>query len=184
MIVVPGLIHAVAAGGFIAPSDIYQRAPNRHSILGWHIRYMIMAALTGVSYGGGGALLVNLPDAEPRLVVCATLAVAAEIAPGRLYAPKAFLAFAAVNILLLAAGLAVQGSNVALAQSESEGTRNTMQAVLDNMGDGAALYAEDGTCCSTTPLSAACSISTRPCSTRGPMSETSCASRSAAAISR
>ena len=31
------------------------------------------------------------------------------------------------------------------AQSESEGTRNTMQAVLDNMGDGAALYAEDGT---------------------------------------
>lgn len=145
MIVVPGLIHAVAAGGFIALSDIYQRAPNRHSILGWHIRYMIMAALTGVSYGGGGALLVNLPDAEPRLVVCATLAVAAEIAPGRLYAPKAFLAFAAVNILLLAAGLAVQGSNVALAQSESEGTRNTMQAVLDNMGDGAALYAEDGT---------------------------------------
>lgn len=31
------------------------------------------------------------------------------------------------------------------AQEESEGTRNTMQAVLDNMGDGAALYAEDGT---------------------------------------
>jgi len=37
-----------------------------------------------------------------------------------------------------------QESRLALAQTEQERTRSTMRSVLDNMGDGAALYAPDG----------------------------------------
>jgi signal transduction histidine kinase/CheY-like chemotaxis protein/HPt (histidine-containing phosphotransfer) domain-containing protein len=37
-----------------------------------------------------------------------------------------------------------QQQRLVAAQEESEGTRHTMQTVLDNMGDGAALYSADG----------------------------------------
>jgi PAS domain S-box-containing protein len=188
MLVGPGLLHVLAVIGFTQLAKMHGRAPLSRTPRQWAFLYSSCAALNGVSYGLGGALLVNLPGAEARLVVCATLAVAAEIAPGRLYYPPAFVAFAAVNLGLLAVGLVIEGSHVSIAVAgasmvylaalfllnrpqhrsqrrqvqdaianaelsvrleealkDSQRVRETMNTVLNNMGDGVAMFGPDGT---------------------------------------
>jgi PAS domain S-box-containing protein len=121
MIVFPGLLHVVAVVGFIALSRLYPHHRLKYTPQRWVTFYSAIACINGISYGGGGALLVMLPMVEPRLVVCAILAVAAEIAPGRLYSPRAFFSFAAVNLGLLALGLVIEGSNISLAVAGATG---------------------------------------------------------------
>jgi signal transduction histidine kinase/FixJ family two-component response regulator/HPt (histidine-containing phosphotransfer) domain-containing protein len=105
MILVPFVIHAAAMAGFLGLGWAYKRNPQARSIEGWRLLYISCSTLTGISYGGGGALLVQLPFAQERVVVAAALLVAAALAPGRLYEQRSYYAFAGLSLLLLAAGL-------------------------------------------------------------------------------
>ncbi len=202
MIVFPFLVHAIASVFIVSLSNAYRRNPQALPVAEVNRRYFICVAFIGLSYGAGGGMLVTLPPIEPRLAVCAILGVAAEIAPGRIYSPRSFAAFAILSLSLLGMGLLIEGSptsnaiaaglvafipmllllnrpqhraqrqqiqdsvanaelsarldtalqetRAALLQTETaradaEQVRETMRAVLDNVGDGAALYGPDGT---------------------------------------
>ncbi len=65
----PLALHLLAMTGFILQSQAYRRRPLSRPIAVWRRNYILYAGLTGISYGTGGALLVMLPPAEPRLVI-------------------------------------------------------------------------------------------------------------------
>ena len=105
MIAGPFALHVVAMTGFILQARAYRANPGAHPIATWRRNYILYAALTGISYGAGGALLVMLPPVEPRLVITTALLLCAALAPGRLYEPRSYLAFAGFSLTILAAGL-------------------------------------------------------------------------------
>src|SRR5690242_11676222 len=73
MIAAPAALHLGSTLGFVSLSKAYARDPHAHSNEGWRWRYILFAGLTGIAYGGGGALLFSLPEPEPRLLVAAVL---------------------------------------------------------------------------------------------------------------
>src|SRR5262245_56724123 len=101
MIGLPAAVHFVAMAGFVWLSHAYARKPDAYSVEGWRRLYILCAGLTGLAYGGGGALLFNLPYDQPRLLVAAILCVSAALAPGRVYEPRSYLAFAGLDLSLL-----------------------------------------------------------------------------------
>ncbi|MBS0546385.1 MAG: PAS-domain containing protein [Proteobacteria bacterium] len=105
MIAGPLALHMLAMGGFMLLTMTYRARPESRPVALWRRDYILYAALTGISYGAGGALLVGLPPAEPRLVVTTALLLCAALAPGRLYEPRSYLAFAGLSLLILAIGL-------------------------------------------------------------------------------
>ena len=105
MIAGPLTVHLLAMAGFIRLSLGYRANPESQPIETWRVKYIVYASLTGISYGVGGALLVMLPPAEPRLVVTTALLLCAALAPGRLYEPRSYFAFAGFSLSILAAGL-------------------------------------------------------------------------------
>ncbi len=80
----------------------------------WHRLYLVFVVLNAVGFGGGGGLLVTLPAVEERLIICMTIAITAEMAPSRLYNPRAFALFAGITLALMAAGLAWTGESLSL----------------------------------------------------------------------
>ena len=180
MLAFPAALHVATTLGMIGMSRAYRRDPQARSIAEWRRLHFLLSLLLGVAYGSGGGLLVTLPPVEPRMAVIAILAVGAEVAPGRAYAPRAFMAFAGATLFLLGAGLIVQGSPTSQVVAAGLGVYfgllmllnmpqqitqrrqvedsiantelsarlqragETMQTVLDNVGDGAALYGPDG----------------------------------------
>ena len=104
-IALPFAVHAMATTAFLVLTRAYRRDPDARTPEAWRRRYIGCAALTGIAYGGGAALLVSLPPFEPRLVVTVGMVTSAALAPGRLYEPRSYVAFAGLTLLLLAAGL-------------------------------------------------------------------------------
>ena len=115
MIAAPFALHALAMVGFLIVSRAYNLNPTARSIEGWRRLYISCSALTGISYGGGGALLAMLPPDEPRLLVASALLVSAALAPGRIYEPRSYVAFAGLTLLLLAAGMATANDGLSQA---------------------------------------------------------------------
>jgi len=113
-IAAPAALHAIAVAGLIALARIYKRDPWAHSLRQWSRRYVALVVLNAIGFGGGGALLITLPAPEPRLVVCLVIAITAEMAPSRLYDPRAFAAFAGTTLGLMAMGLAWTGGTLPL----------------------------------------------------------------------
>ncbi|WP_439614256.1 PAS-domain containing protein [Reyranella sp.] len=109
MIVLPLLLHAIAAACFILLARAYRAAPDSRPAEAWRRRYIACAALAGIAFGGGGALLVALPPLEPRLLVVAWLCVSAAVAPGRLLEPRSDIAFSGLALTLLATSLLLLG---------------------------------------------------------------------------
>ena len=127
-IVAPAGFHALALAGLLWTMHAYRTNPGQRSPEAWRRLYIAMAGLTGVAYGGGGALLVNLPPIEPRLLVTTTLLVCAALAPGRLYEPRSYLAFAGITLVLLAGGLML--TDDPLAPTMAAGTLIYLVALL------------------------------------------------------
>jgi signal transduction histidine kinase/DNA-binding NarL/FixJ family response regulator len=115
MIAAPAALHLVAIGGFLWLSWSYPRNPDRRTNEGWRWLYTLCAGLNGIAYGSGGVLLFSLPYAQPRLLVAVCLALTAALAPGRLYDPRSYLAFAGFNLSLLALAAFLSDSPLALA---------------------------------------------------------------------
>ena len=114
MLAAPFALHCLASIGFMRLSKAWQEDPEARPVEAWRWRYIFYAGLSGVAYGGGGGLLVTLPPEGPRLAVCAILAVCVTMAPGRLYEPRSYAAFAGATLVLLAAGLCVVADPVSL----------------------------------------------------------------------
>jgi signal transduction histidine kinase/DNA-binding NarL/FixJ family response regulator len=107
MIAAPVALHLVAMAGFVRLTASYRARPAARSAESWRRLYIVCAGLTGVAYGGGGAMLVLLPAIEPRLLTTTALLVSSALAPGRLYEQRSYLAFAGLTLGLLALGLAL-----------------------------------------------------------------------------
>ena len=105
MIAGPAALHMAAMTGFVLQSTAYRARPESRSIAVWRRNYIIYAGLSGVAFGASGALLVTLPPVEPRLVVTLALLLSSALAPGRLYEPRSYTAFAGFSLVLLAIGL-------------------------------------------------------------------------------
>ncbi len=105
MIAVPCALHVIAALGFAWTSWAYRARPEARSLESWRWLYISYAGLTGLAYGGGGALLVQLPAIEPRMLVTISLLASAALAPGRLYEQRSYVAFAGLALGMLAGGL-------------------------------------------------------------------------------
>jgi signal transduction histidine kinase/DNA-binding NarL/FixJ family response regulator len=102
MIAGPAALHILAICGFVWLSVAYQRDPNTRPNESWRWLYIGCAAMTGIAYGGGGALLFHLPYPDPRVLIAACLALTAALAPGRIYEPRSYIAFAGFDLCLLA----------------------------------------------------------------------------------
>ena len=61
MIALPLGLHIIAMVGFTSVTRAYAANPDTRSLEGWRRIYICCAALTGIAYGGGGALLASLP---------------------------------------------------------------------------------------------------------------------------
>ena len=105
MIGVPFALHLAAVIGFGWVSYHYRADPEARSIEAWRLLYVCYAALSGFAYGGGGALLVQLPPIEPRMLVTIGLLACAALAPGRLYEQRSYYAFAGLSLGMLSGGL-------------------------------------------------------------------------------
>ena len=101
----PFALHCLSSICFIHLSRAWQADPAARPIETWRWHYIFYAGLSGVAYGSGGGLLVTLPAETPRLAICAILAVCVTLAPGRLYEPRSYAAFAGATLVLLGAGL-------------------------------------------------------------------------------
>jgi len=115
MIAAPAALHVLTIIGFLYLGRAWRRDPDRHSNEGWRRLYILYASLTGVAYGGGGAMLFSLPYAEPRLLVAAALALTAALAPGRIYEPRSYLGFAGFDLSLLALAALLSDDPLAVA---------------------------------------------------------------------
>ena len=113
-LVPPYVVHAVTVYLFIALSRAYAKAPDALPPEGWRRRYIALASLTGVVFGVVSALLVVQPPAEQRLAVCAGIAVAVALAPGRLFEPRSYVGFASSALGLQAVGLLIQGDRLSV----------------------------------------------------------------------
>ncbi len=118
-IAVPFALHALATLGFLVLPRIYRADPAAHSPEQWRYLYIACSALLGLAYGGGGALLIGLPPIEPRLLVCAGLAVAAATAPARLHEPRGYLVLASLTLMPPTAALTLAGDGVSHALAVS-----------------------------------------------------------------
>jgi len=116
-IALPFAVHALASTGFIVLTRAYRLDPGARPVEAWRRRYIALAGLTGIAYGGGAALLVVLPPIEPRLVIVVSMAVSAALAPGRLYEPRSYQAFAGITLLLVAGALLRVGDPLSQALS-------------------------------------------------------------------
>ncbi|UYN94899.1 MAG: PAS-domain containing protein [Enhydrobacter sp.] len=117
MILLPLALHAIAMAGFLGLARLYQADPHARSIEGWRRLYITCSTLTGLSYGGGGALLVELPFPQERIVVVAALMVSAALAPGRLYEQRSYVGFAGLSLILVAIGLVRVGDELSYAMA-------------------------------------------------------------------
>ena len=77
----------------------YRRDPNARSNETWRRLYILYAGLTGIAYGGGGALLFQsalcrAAAADRRL----RWPLTAALAPGRIYEPRSYIAFAGFDL--------------------------------------------------------------------------------------
>src|SRR5581483_147652 len=105
MIAAPFGLHVGSMLGFAWLTHAYRIEPDARSLQSWRWLYITYAGLTGLAYGGGGAMLVQLPAVEPRMIVTVGLMVCAALAPGRLYEQRSYAAFAGLTLGLLAGGL-------------------------------------------------------------------------------
>ncbi len=128
MIAAPAGLHVLAIFNLLWLSRTWRVNPEAHKSEGWRRRYILYTGLTGIAYGGAGAMLVNLPPAEPRILVAAILVSTAALAPGRLYEPRSYIAFVCTNLLLLAGGLLL--TNDPLASPMAIGAALYMVALL------------------------------------------------------
>ena len=117
MIVGPLTLHASATVGFLLLSRQYRLDPQAYPIEGWRWRYIMLATVTGVAYGGGGALLVGMPYPVERAVVTATFLLTSALAPGRLYDQRTYMGFAGASLSLLAIGLLIAGDPLSRAMA-------------------------------------------------------------------
>jgi signal transduction histidine kinase/CheY-like chemotaxis protein/HPt (histidine-containing phosphotransfer) domain-containing protein len=115
MIAAPATLHILAILGFVWLGWAYPRNPDARSNESWRWLYIACAAATGISYGGGGALLFHLPYAEPRVLIAACLALTAALAPGRIYEPRSYFAFAGFDLCLLSAAAFASDDPLSLA---------------------------------------------------------------------
>jgi signal transduction histidine kinase/PAS domain-containing protein/DNA-binding NarL/FixJ family response regulator len=115
MIAAPATLHACTILGLLWLARAWRRDPNARSIEAWRHLYILYAGLTGVAYGGGGALLFSVPYPEGRLLVAAALALTAALAPGRIYEPRSYIAFAGADMALLALGAFLSDDRLAIA---------------------------------------------------------------------
>jgi len=105
MIAGPLALHVAAMACFVLQARAYRANPEAHPVKTWRRNYILYAGLVGIAFGSGGAMLVMLPPVEPRLVITMSLLLCAVLAPGRLYEPRSYFAFAGSSLVLLAAGL-------------------------------------------------------------------------------
>lgn len=110
----PYVVLAFTVVAFIWLGRLYAEDPDARSTEGWRRLDIALATLTGVCFGGVAVLLVTLPPPEPRLAVCAGMAVCAALAPGRIYEPRSYVGFAGCTLGLLAFGLILQGERLSL----------------------------------------------------------------------
>ncbi|MFI5000817.1 MAG: PAS-domain containing protein [Reyranellales bacterium] len=128
MIAAPAGLHVMALLNLLWLSRAWRLDPEAHESEGWRRRYILYTGLTGIAYGGAGAMLVNLPPVEPRILVAAILASTAALAPGRLYEPRSYVAFVGADLLLLTLGLLL--TNDPLASTMAIGAVLYMVALL------------------------------------------------------
>ena len=105
----------LAIFGFVWLSWAYPRNPDARSNENWRWLYIGCAAMTGIAYGGGGALLFHLPYPDPRVLIAACLALTAALAPGRIYEPRSYIAFAGFDLCLLAVAAFLSDDPLSLA---------------------------------------------------------------------
>jgi len=115
MIAGPAALHILAIFGFVWLTWAYPRDPDARSNESWRWLYISCAAMTGIAYGGGGALLFHLPYPEPRVLIAACLALTAALAPGRIYEPRSYIAFAGFDLCLLAVAAFLSDDPLSLA---------------------------------------------------------------------
>jgi signal transduction histidine kinase/DNA-binding NarL/FixJ family response regulator len=115
MLAAPAVVHLLAILGFLWLPWSYRRNPDAWSNEGWRRLYILYAGLSGVAYGGAAVLLFSLPYAQPRMLVAACIAVTAALAPGRIYEPRSYIAFAGINLSLLAVAAFLSDDPLALA---------------------------------------------------------------------
>ena len=115
MIAAPCALHVAAMSGFILQARAYRANPLARPVGIWRRNYIVYASLTGISYGAGGAMLVMLPAPEARLVITMALLLCAALAPGRLYEPRSYIAFAGFSLAILAIGLLLSGDTLSWA---------------------------------------------------------------------
>jgi len=113
----PFALHLLSIIGFLWLARAYHREPESRPTETWRRLYILYASLTGLAYGIGGASLVSLPYGEPRLLVAAALALAATMAPGRMYEPRSYIVFVAGDLGPLAIGASMSGDSLALAMA-------------------------------------------------------------------
>jgi signal transduction histidine kinase/DNA-binding NarL/FixJ family response regulator len=113
-IVAPASLHLGSMLGFLWLARLYHRDPDARSTEGWRRPYIVLAGLTGLAYGGGGALLIMQPLLEPRLLVAATFCSIAALPPGRTFEPRSYILLASIDLLLLALGLLLSGDRLAV----------------------------------------------------------------------
>ncbi len=113
----PFALHLLSITGFLWLARAYRREPESRATETWRRLYILYASLTGLAYGIGGALLLVQPYGEPRLLVAASLALAATMAPGRFYEPRSYIVFVAGNLGPLAIGALMSGDPLALAMA-------------------------------------------------------------------
>jgi signal transduction histidine kinase/CheY-like chemotaxis protein/HPt (histidine-containing phosphotransfer) domain-containing protein len=113
--VLPFSLHLLSISGFMWLTRVYHRAPESRPTETWRRLYILYAGLTGLAYGGGGALLISLPYGQPRLLVAASLALASTMAPGRFYEPRSYMVFVVGNLGPLGIGALISGDPLAFA---------------------------------------------------------------------
>ncbi|MCX7363833.1 MAG: PAS-domain containing protein [Alphaproteobacteria bacterium] len=111
----PYVVHAATVYLFIALSRAYAKDPDALPTETWRRRYIALASATGVTFGIVAAVLVVQPGVEQRLAVCAAIAVAVALAPGRLFEPRSYMGFAGTALVLHALGLLMQGERLSIA---------------------------------------------------------------------
>ena len=113
----PFALQFISAVGMILLTRAYARRPEAHSSEGWRRRYITFAGLIGLAFGWGAATLIVLPQLDARIAVCACLCVSVALAPGQMFEPRSYVAFASLALLIAATTLVSLGDGLSLAMA-------------------------------------------------------------------
>jgi signal transduction histidine kinase/ActR/RegA family two-component response regulator len=109
---VPAALHISSMMAFIRLERIYRRAPDTYETEGWRWRYIVLAGVTGLSYGLAGLLLVIHSATAPGIFVASILCAITALPPGRTYEPRSYTLLVCICLLMLSAGLLWVGGPV------------------------------------------------------------------------